>query len=894
MLLNPRLKTRDMAVVMHPFLKDGVQARAYQMMALRNALAASTLMVMPTGFGKTAVEWMAMAESLRLNTGKILLLAPTTGLVEQQQRMAQDMLHLEPEFIVTYTGDIAPAKRPSIWNEARIIMATAQVIRNDVANRVIDLQTVDLLVVDEAHHGTGNHAYAHVGKMYLNARGSDALVLCATASPGSTENNIMEVIRNYGIERLDIARKESTMLQPYVVDMNIIPHPLELPETLTTLIEPIQYLFNQEAQHLQNLGFLSPTSHVSGKMIEDAQRRASQAIQRRDVRGYDAARRIGDLRRIHMLLDLIRTQGLKSSLAYLQRAEEDGRSGDRSTNRFVAKKQIHEFRIAAKEVPELHPKPGQVVTLIRDQIHQKPESKVIVFTEYRDTVDNLYDAIDSIDSARCDKFIGQSGKGKRKGMSQKQQLQQLKRFRDGDINVLIATSVGEEGLDVPAAELVILYEPVPSAIRAIQRRGRTARQQAGTVHTLIAKGTRDEYVNTAAQKREQRMHRLLQRIQNRGILPVRPPPSNDVFGSFSIQAQGDEITVPDFIEREKQRIDEMFTSEQVTEESKQKPVQERRGPPLIAPSERRHSQQMGLEQFMSKPESNETKTAALRTEFPVPILNAQDHRQLESEAVSAAQGFVESMKAVNSSDIHVIFDQREASSTLAPYLRSLGVEVNFEHLSVGDIRISERVLIERKTARDLVRSLTDGRLLDQTRRLKAAAARPLLLIEIGNSHDAFVHPNAVHGALAHVSLDLGVPVMMTKNSEESAHFLAAAAQREHDLIERLAEVVSERSASFDDQRNIEAATLAAVKEIQSIEDDTSSVGPLSQRWTHNSTRDAVEIVSAIPGIGRIKATALIGTFGSVAAIFAADIDQLTECEGIGKASALTVFEALHC
>ena len=64
-LLNPRPESQLMAVVVHPYLKDGVNARAYQLMALRNALATSTLMVMPTGFGKTAVEWMAMAEALR-------------------------------------------------------------------------------------------------------------------------------------------------------------------------------------------------------------------------------------------------------------------------------------------------------------------------------------------------------------------------------------------------------------------------------------------------------------------------------------------------------------------------------------------------------------------------------------------------------------------------------------------------------------------------------------------------------------------------------------------------------------------------------------------------------------------------------------------------------------
>ena len=66
MLLNPRPEDELMAVVIHPFLKNGVEARAYQIRSLKNALSSSCLMVMPTGFGKTAVEWMVMAEFIRL------------------------------------------------------------------------------------------------------------------------------------------------------------------------------------------------------------------------------------------------------------------------------------------------------------------------------------------------------------------------------------------------------------------------------------------------------------------------------------------------------------------------------------------------------------------------------------------------------------------------------------------------------------------------------------------------------------------------------------------------------------------------------------------------------------------------------------------------------------
>jgi ERCC4-type nuclease len=238
-------------------------------------------------------------------------------------------------------------------------------------------------------------------------------------------------------------------------------------------------------------------------------------------------------------------------------------------------------------------------------------------------------------------------------------------------------------------------------------------------------------------------------------------------------------------------------------------------------------------------------------------------------------------------------DHRESSSTLGPYLRSLGVKIQFSHLLHGDIRISDRILIERKTARDLVQSLTDGRLLHQCRRLVAAASRPMLLIEIGQGHGQFVHPNAVHGALAHVSLDLGIPIMMTKSPEESAHFLAAAAKREHDLIERMATLALTRTTRFDDERSLERAISAAVAEIKAIELSENIDAPLAERWTSFQKTESVEVLSAIPGIGKKKAGSLIDAFTTLSSVFAASVEELSACEGVGTASALTVFEMLH-
>ncbi|MDA1131337.1 MAG: helicase-related protein [archaeon] len=591
-----------MATVQHPFLKDGVEARAYQLQALECCLTASTMMVMPTGFGKTAVEWMAMANCLHNEKGKILLIAPTTGLVEQQQRMARAMINIDENEIITYTGDNAPAIRPELWNTGKIIIATSQVIRNDVQNGLIDLNDLGLLIFDEAHHATGNHAYSQVGQLMYKAN-PKCSVIGATASPGSTESGIREVAKNLNIKTYSVSKKENSLLQPYKVNMKITPHYLELGDELNNIILPLEVHQNSEAEQLRKMGFLAPTGHLSSKLIEDAQRKASIAIQRSDTRGYNAARKISNLRRVHILLDLLRTQGLKSAQAFVDRAEEDGRSGQRGTNSFVALPCIHDFRNISKRLDELHPKPELVAALLSQQLKDSPESKVLIFTEYRDTVDLLAEKLNSIDGIVADRFIGQSGTGSRKGMNQKQQLAQLQRFREGDINVLIATSVGEEGLDVPAADLVILYEPVPSAIRTIQRRGRTARQRDGEVHILIAKDTRDVFVYMASKSREKKMHINLDKIKNgiRSILEKLP--TGERLSDFSVvEEDGSIVSATDYLSSEIKRLDELYPVIETVEidvkkDSGRTTDTSSDSVPVITPEMRRPSNQMGLDSF---------------------------------------------------------------------------------------------------------------------------------------------------------------------------------------------------------------------------------------------------------------------------------------------------------
>lgn len=99
-------------------------------------------------------------------------------------------------------------------------------------------------------------------------------------------------------------------------------------------------------------------------------------------------------------------------------------------------------------------------------------------------------------------------------MKQEEQAQVLESFRRGEFSVLVATSIAEEGLDIPEVDLVIFYEPIPNEIRYIQRRGRTGRRTSGSVIILVAKDTIDERYLNASKRRMERMNQTLHTVNS--------------------------------------------------------------------------------------------------------------------------------------------------------------------------------------------------------------------------------------------------------------------------------------------------------------------------------------------------------------------------------------------
>jgi len=107
--------------------------------------------------------------------------------------------------------------------------------------------------------------------------------------------------------------------------------------------------------------------------------------------------------------------------------------------------------------------------LVAEQLDANVDAKLIVFTQFRDTVETIVENLNRVKGVRAVRFVGQATRTvEDAGLKQSEQMQILEDFRSGRYNALVTTSIGEEGFHVPDVDHVIFYEAVPSEIRSIQ------------------------------------------------------------------------------------------------------------------------------------------------------------------------------------------------------------------------------------------------------------------------------------------------------------------------------------------------------------------------------------------------------------------------------------------
>ncbi|MDO9035767.1 MAG: DEAD/DEAH box helicase [Methanoregula sp.] len=739
-----------MSNISHPLIKpDSIESREYQLSIAMKALDANTMVILPTGLGKTAVALIVAASRLYNEGGRILMLAPTKPLVEQHLRYFEKYLVLKPKDgssaspFVMFTGEAPPAERTEDWNKATVILATPQVIKNDLIAGRYTLNDVTLLIVDECHRSVGNYAYVFLAQRYMGSA-EKPLLLAMTASPGSVQEKVQDVCSNLGIAHIENRTENDPDVRPYVFEREVEYLSVDLPPDIKAAINSINSLLEDRLALLGSLHFIVPKREkLSMKELNAINAQIQQRIRSQDPTAYSAASVYAELMKLRHAVTLAESQGSEVLKGYLAKlvAEGTGSGGSKASQRLVKDPVFQElFDRTLGWTKELHPKPEIALGIVRDQLESHPDSRIILFATYRDTVQLLVDHLTK-HGISCERFVGQATKDAEKGLSQKKQIAALTRFREGEFKVLIATSVGEEGLDVPATDMVIFYEAVPSEIRSIQRRGRTGRSGAGKIVVMVTKGTSDEVFRHVSVAKEKQMHKSMRTM-----------------GGFSSAATQQPLVVePETIEA--------FTPQ---------------GPKII-------------------------------------------------------------------------IDDRETSSKVVEVLSNMGAVIRIERLPHGDYAIGDRILVERKTARDFVDTLINRDLLGQVKAMADSAPRPVMIIEGGDIYaQRDMHPNAIKGVLAALTVDMGVSILFTRDEQDTAQMLFVLSKRED----------SERG-----ERKVHP------------------------QKSHHSQREEQEyIISAFPEIGLKNARLLLAHFGSIQGIVNGSLEELGAVKGIGEKTAGKIFD----
>ncbi len=516
--------TPSIDYVEHPFIRPKtVEARLYQQLIATTVLdRGSTLVVAPTALGKTVVAALVMAERLRKNPeGKVLFLAPTKPLALQHAESLRRIMNVPEERIVAFTGSLSPKKRAELWKMASIIVATPQTVENDIIRGNVDLGDVVLLVVDEAHRAVGNYPYVFIADRYV-AETRDPLILALTASPGGSVEKIQEVMRNLHINHVEIRTPEDPDVKPYVQKIRTHWVRVDLPSEFKEAKHLLERAISIRLRRLKEMGIIDSADvrAYSKKdflgLQEQLQGTVAQDPNNQDT--YDAIRIVSEILKIQHALELLETQGVAATNAYLERifSRSSLSSAPKSLKHVALDPYIQEVRRIVRQMylrGYEHPKLDRLVEILSKFFKEHPNARAIVFTQYRDTATTIVEVLSKVDGIRPVRFVGQASREGDKGMNQKEQKAILDAFRSDEYNVLVATSVAEEGLDIPSVDLVVFYEAIPSEIRSIQRRGRTGRFGTGDVYVLIAKGTRDEAYYWAARAKERRMIETLKKLK---------------------------------------------------------------------------------------------------------------------------------------------------------------------------------------------------------------------------------------------------------------------------------------------------------------------------------------------------------------------------------------------
>ena len=480
-----------------------VEPREYQLNIVRSVFSGkNTLVVLPTGLGKTLIAVFAIANAV-YNGKKAIILAPTKPLSEQHYRSLEQLMNVDKEKILLLTGSTGASKREKLEVDAKVIAATPQTVANDLKSGRLSLDDIGVVIFDECHRAVGRYAYTYIADQ---CKEDGVQVVGLTASPGSKKEKVDAIIKTLGIQDIEIRITTDPDVEKYVFGSDVKAIHVDKGPVIDTVLMKLKPVIEEHLNNLYRYG-LSPFRDFErmpkGRLLEIGD--SIKKLQAPNYRFMAMFNYVYVLDLVHAY-DLAATEGLYPFVSYMQ-SLKDRPEKSRVVNNILNNKQVieaDEFARQAVDRGEEHPKMYKLLELMDKDYRGK---SVIVFAQYRSTIKRLAQVLNN-NGISAKAFMG-----KKEGVTNEQQKSIISDFREKKFAVLAATSIGEEGLDIPAVDVVVFYEPVASEIRNIQRKGRTGRFRYGEVAILVTKNTKDETYHMIAKLKEKRMRDLVMRIK---------------------------------------------------------------------------------------------------------------------------------------------------------------------------------------------------------------------------------------------------------------------------------------------------------------------------------------------------------------------------------------------
>lgn len=490
--------------------KETIKKRLYQELLTAQAIKENTLVVAPTGLGKTIVAILLIAYTYD-SKNSVIFLSPTKPLIAQHKKSILNFLKIPEEKVVLLTGETTQDTRKNIYDEkGLIICATPQTILHDLEKKLIEPKNINLIIFDEAHRAVGSYAYTFISQYFL----PETKRLGLTASPGSNKAKIQEVSKNIGIEHIEIKTEEDIDVVEHINDIEIETIFTELDKDSRYVSEKLKSFIESKILILRKFGFVIPNNYTKKQMIDLQGRLFLQANNSKSTNVYVAISIVSTSLKAYHALELIETQGFVAFQNYLNKIVEDAKikKTSKASSSFFNSKEFSEIVIYLEKNKKTlnYSKENKLLEVVKENILNFPKSRVLIFNNFRDNAQRLVELLNNEKNLKAMRFVGQATKSAGdKGLSQKEQLSIISDFKEDKYNILVCTSVGEEGLDIPAVDFVVFYDAVASEIRNIQRRGRTGRFSAGKVILLINKDTIDEKYYNVSKVKEKKMKSLL-------------------------------------------------------------------------------------------------------------------------------------------------------------------------------------------------------------------------------------------------------------------------------------------------------------------------------------------------------------------------------------------------